>query len=250
MNKQPRSSEQYLRQLAAALQEGKIDDIDDIVADYKDYFAQSKTKGYSDEESIQRLPKVQELAASYIRDDKDFHALKSAKYPSGPSRAQRLTIFGASLAGDMILLPIFGLAALLLACFTVVGVFLVVTGPLLFIPDSMLGQVDVARPPLLQILPTALLLISGGALVIGICTAIAERMYSTIRASIVVRRWLLTGEHDNHLKLVPQISKRLRTLLYRISLFAALSTVSLIVIVMILSLITAGTINFPSTWKQ
>lgn len=155
-----------------------------------------------------------------------------------------------SFAGDVILLPVFGLAALLLACFMVVGVFLAVTGPLLFVPDSVLGQMSVARPQLAQVLPTALLFVSVGVLIVSICIAIAERMYSAVRASIVTRRWLLTGRHESHLKLVPQISKRLRTLLYRISLYAVISVVSLTVIIVVLSLITSGTANFPSTWIQ
>ncbi len=84
----------------------------------------------------------------------------------------------------------------------------------------MLGSLDVARPAILQILPTVFLFYLGSVAIIGVCVPILERIYSAYRASIVVRRWLLTGKHTNHLKLVPGVSKQVRRVLYMTTLIA------------------------------
>lgn len=247
--KQQHTTQEYIMQFTTALKKRNIKDIDDILADYQDYFMQSKIKGYSDAEAIRRLPSAHELAASYDDSPSIPGTTQISTTKGQPSSAQRLTVFGVTLAGDILLLPILFITILLLACFGIVGVCLMITGPLLFIPDSMLGQVNVARLPILQLLPTALLFVSSGIAIIGICAAVCERIYSTYRASIVVRRWLLTGNHDNHLKLVPSIRKQHRTSLYRITLIAGAAAALLVLILGILSWLTEGTVNFPSTWN-
>lgn len=247
---QPKTAQEYIKQLALALKKNGVRDIDDVLADYRDYFAQSKAKGYGDREAIRYLPTVEELASSYDYSDADMGPSQIRMSKGQPSSVQRATLFGASLAGDILLLPILFITLLMLACFGVVGVFLVLTGPLLFIPDSMLGQLDVARPSIAQMLPTASLLISSGVAIIGTCIAVCERIYSTYRASIIVRRWLLTGRHDNHLKLVPSISKQVRRILYAITLVAGGVAILALLILMGISWFTQGTINFPSTWKM
>lgn len=231
---------EYINQLVSVLKKKGVSDIDDILADYQDYFEQSKIKGYSETEAIRRLPSAEELAASYTDS-------KSPK--ERPSSAQRITLFGLTIAGDVILLPALVITLLVLGCFGVVGLLLILTGPLLFIPDSMLGQLDVARPSFLQLLPTAFLLVSSGVATLGVSIAICERIYSTYRASIVVRRWLLTGRHSNQLKLVPSVSKRFRSLLY-ITTFLAIGVALLTLLILIsISWLTHGTVNFPSTWN-
>lgn len=247
---EPRTKEEYIHQLTAALKKQGTKDINDILIDYQDYFAQSKAKGYSDTESIRLLPSVQELAASYDEKYNDSIAEQTRAAKSQPSSRQKLTLFGMTLAGDILLLPALCMAVLLLACFGIVGFFLMLTGPLLFIPDSMLGQMDVARMPFLQVLPTALLFIAAGLAIMGACIAMCERIYSTYRASIVVRRWLLNGRHDNHIRLVPGVSKRLRTSLYRITLISGIAAAAMLLILGCISLFSEGTINFPSTWNM
>jgi len=242
----PRTAQEFTQQLTAALKKHKVQDVDDILVDYEDYFAQSKAKGYSDKEAVGRLPSVEELAASYGSDKEDTPA-QTAK--SHPSSAQRKVLFGATLAGDILLLPFIFIVALLLVCFAFVGIFLVLTGPLLFIPDSLLGQLDVARPPVLHLLPTALLFASTGIAIVGVCVALFERMYSAYRASIVVRRWLLTGTHNNHLKLIPSVAKKFRIVLYKTTLIAGATAVLLALALASLSWFTTGTTNFPSTWN-
>ena len=244
--KQPHTTQEYIYQLTSALKKHDIKDVNDILADYQDYFAQSKAKGYSDTETLRRLPPVHELAASY---GNNLDTQQATATKGQLSSTQRLTIFGATLAGDLLLFPFLSILLLLLTCFGIVGVLLILTGPLLFIPDSLLGQMDVTRPPLLQIVPTALLFISSGVAIIGVCIAVCERIYSTYRASIVVRRWLLTGKHSNHLKLVPGVSKRLRTILYIVTLAAGVTALSTLLILMGLSWLIEGTVNFPSTWN-
>lgn len=238
---------EYIKQLTAILKKNNVQDIDDIVTDYQDYFVQSKAKGYSEIEAIRRLPTPKDLAASYIDSSAESGQIRTSI--GRPSSAQRITLFGITLAGDVIVLPVLGITILLLVCFGIVGLMLILTGPLLFMPDSMLGQVDIPRPSFAQLLPAAFLFISSGVSILGLCIAICERAYSAYRSSIVVRRWLLTGRHSNQLKLVPSVSKRFRSILYIVTLLATGVALITLLILASISWLTQGTVNFLSTWK-
>ena len=233
--KRQETREGYIAQLRGFLKRYNVKNVDDIVEDYEEYFAHSAAKGYSDSESVSRLPSAQELARSY---ESAVHKESTQSQP-----VKRRFLFSAAILGELMLLPFIAVTGLFFACIGVAGLLTFAGGVLMLVPAHMLGNIAIPHPPLPLFLPTVSLLTAGGMAVFGATLILAERFYSAVRISILIKRQILTGKHNDYLKLVPPISKRVRRVLYMI--VAAAFTVAIIAL---LTLIVAGTvINGSST---
>lgn len=238
------TKEQYLSRLRAALKHRKIDDIDDIILDYEDYFAQTAAKGYDAAESIRRLPAVDMLAKSYLHEAPD--TLDTEK-PSLVTRSAKLI---GALLGDILLLPIVTLAGALLVCIAAMGILLPIAGVCMLLPHSWLGTINVTHPPLVQLLPAVGLLIAGGIATLGAVAIVVERSYAVLRRSLFYHYHIYSGRSVNHLKFVPSISKHTRRLLFKVVLYSGVAIATQLVLLSIISLITDGSIHFTSTWRN
>jgi uncharacterized membrane protein len=246
--KQPQTKEQYIEQLQTALKKYNVKDIADIIEDYEEYFAHSKTKGYSVAESIHRLPSAQELARSY-EDGTDGKGAKAAQEEGQVSRTGRTSLFVMMILGELLLLPFLAVAGLFFICIGVAGLAAIVGGVLVLAPQDVLGDMTVPHPPVWQVLPTMTLLIAGGVAVFGTTLVIAERFYSALRASLLMKKWMLTGRHGNHLRLVPPLSKRVRQILYTGVLLAGLTALMALLVLTIVSLVTTNSPDFIRSWN-
>lgn len=246
--KKPQTKQEYLEQLHDALRVSGIPDANDIIEDYEEYFAHSTAKGYSITESIRRLPSIKELAESYASDVNKETITLAGKSPQ-PSRNGRRALFVVTLLSELVIFPFAFVGALLLACAGVSGVSLIVAGLLMVMPESVLGSIMVPHPPLPQLLPAIALFMASGMAILGVTLIIAERSYSALRMSIVLKRWMLTGKHSNHLKLIPSVSKRTRQILYGIALIATLSVVASMILLIVIASITTGSPAFLKSWK-
>lgn len=244
--KQPETKEQYIERLRAALKGHKVKGIDDIVEDYEEYFAHSIAKGYSVTESIRRLPSAEVLARSYEEKSDDMRADLG---DAGMSRRGRTSLFVVMILGELLLLPFLLVAGLFFACIGVAGLAAIVGGILVVVPQDVLGDITVPHPPVWQILPTMTLLIAGGTAVFGMTLIVAERSYSGIRASLLMKKWMLTGNRGDHLKLVPSISKRVRRVLYKGVLFAGLAAFAALLVLGFGSLVTSSSLDFVRGWS-
>lgn len=240
-------TKQYLTNLRAELDRRKISNIDDILQDYEDFFAQSAVKGYSSTESIRRLPSVQELAEAYSTTSDDNQTKAGI---SGVQSRRQLSLLIPTLIGDLLLLPVWGLGLALLACFGAMGVALALAGILMPAPDSLLGSINVPDTPLVQLPFAASLLFAGGTALLGLTLIVAEHAYRIMRWSLSTRLQWLTGRRISHLKFVPMIHKKARLILYKVTIFAALAAVIAFIALTMTSLISNGTSNFLTTWTS
>lgn len=245
--RKPQTKEQYIEQLRKVLGEYKAKNIDDIIEDYEEYFAHSVAKGYSIKESIHRLPSVEKLALSYREDSGDGPVQLPAE--DRVPFARRTLLFVIMILGELLLLPFLLVAGLFFASVGVAGLASIVGGILVLVPREMLGDVMVPHPSILYILPTVTLLVAGGVSVLGMTLVIAERTYGALRASLLMKKWMLTGKHGDHLKLIPPISKKVRQILYGIVLFAGLAALLAVLVLIVTSLITSGSADFMRSWN-
>lgn len=246
--KQPQTKEQYVEQLRIALKKHNVKDIGDIIEDYEEYFAHSKAKGYSVAESIHRLPSAQELARSY-QVSAEGRGTKAAPKEGQVSRTGRTSLFVMMIVGELLLLPFLAVAGLFFACIGIAGLAAIVGGVLVLVPQDALGDITVPHPPVWQVLPTMTLLIAGGVTVFGTALVIAERFYSALRASLLMKKWMLTGRHGNHLRLVPPLGKRVRRVLYTAVLFAGVTAVVALLVLTVVSLVTTNSPDFIRSWN-
>lgn len=246
--KQPETKEQYIEQLRRALKAHNVKDVDDIIEDYEDYFAHSIEKGYSEVESIRRLPSARELSRSY---ESDASSKESESQPDegSVSHTGRISLFAATVLTELLLLPFVLVAGLFFACIGAAGIAAFAGGILMAVPENVLGGISVPRPPIWQFLPVMILLMAGGIAAFGTMLIIAERTYSAIQASILIKRWMLTGKHSGHLKLVPPISKTTRHMLYRVVLAASFTAAAILLVLIIIALITTGSPDFIKSWN-
>lgn len=246
--RKPQTKQEYLEQLHDALQASGVKDANDIIEDYEEYFAHSTAKGYSITESIHRLPSIKELAESYGSDISKEMTSPAGKSPQ-PSRNGRRVLFAVTVLSELVILPFAFVAALLLGCAGISGVSLLSAGLLMAMPQGILGSITVPHPPLPQLLPAMALFMAGGMAILGVTLIIAERSYSALRMSIVLKRWMLTGKHSNHLKLIPSVSKRTRRILYATALIATLSVIASMILLVVIAAITTGSPAFFRSWK-
>lgn len=246
--KEPRTKQQYLEQLRSALKARDLKDVNEIIEDYEDYFIQSTAKGYSASESIHRLPSVKALAESY-ENSTGKQEPTSVKGFAQPTRAGRWSLFAATTLSELVMLPFTVVAGLFLACISITGILVFVAGVLMVLPDSLPGSITVPHPPMAQLLPAMALFLASGTAIFGTTLVIAERGYSALRTSIVLKRWMITGIHNDHLKLIPSVSKHTRHSLYKTVLIALLTAIASAILLAIIAAITTDSPSFIRSWN-
>jgi len=226
------NKEQYLSTLRRELHVNKVEDIDEIIAEYEEHFANKLSDGYAEEEIAAKLVKPEIIAKQFVL---DTGRVKGANV---------LTKIGAVLL-DTFMIPIdaslYTFAAALGA--GAVGLFagalyLVFSGGLAFAPMPAMGRV------LVGVSTVALSVITGAGTVYY--TAFINQLN---RAYIRWHKNLISGRISPGYSTAPRLTGKLKRRLRLITLVSLLVFIVVFVVGYVYLTVSAGALGFWHEWN-
>ncbi|MFZ5974804.1 MAG: DUF1700 domain-containing protein [Bacillota bacterium] len=231
------NKEQYLSALRKALYANKVDDIDDIVSEYEEHFANKLSDGYPEEEIAAKLEKPEVIAKQFVPDTESDSPKRKRPNVFAIIGIVFLDIIMAIL--DIVLyafVAVFGAAAVgLLAA----GALVIAGGVIFPIPVMpAMGRVFLGVSILALSLPAAI-----GTIYYTMFVTQLNRAYC---------RWhkrVMSGRVSPPVSTTPRLHGKVKRRLRNIVLISLLAFVIAFVAAYVLLTVLAGAIEFWHVWR-
>lgn len=229
------TKQDYLKKLKTELEKNKIEDMDEIVAEYEQHFIFKLADGYSEEEIAAKLGEPKDIAAQFEK------ISDSEKKKSKPLTVALLTLAGIFETMGYLLLGAFDVVIAAAAlCFGAAGMCLI-TGINPF--GLLIPPMPYVSAVILGIALFALAVLLAAA--VCYCSACIRQL---IRASVRMHKNALSGKALPPLPCTPQFSGKVRRRLRRAVNISLLVFGTTFVLGFILSQILSGSLEFWHVW--
>ncbi len=228
------NKEKYLSILVKELYNNKVDDIDEIIAEYEEHFDRKILDGYSEEEIAVKLEKPEIIAKQFVIDTDKLIG------------ASALTKIGLTLL-DVVMIIIDVMLYCFVIAFGAIAIGLVATGVCLLIG----GNVVVAYIPIMPVIARMLFGIS--VLALSVMATVGTIYYSlfVIQLNKVYFHWhkkVMTGRIGPGYSVTPKLVGKMKHRLRSLTLISSLVFVISFAVAYVYLTISAGAFGFWHVW--
>ena len=232
------NKKQYLDALETELRQHKVEDVEDVLADYEAHFARKASDGYTEEEIARKLGTPQEIANDFLP--------ATGMADTGVTHQGRALTRIALCIFDLLALPVFitmfawavailaGSAAVLaLGVYIGLGLDLLSFIPVLTTAGGILFGAGMA------------------AMAVLLCTGALWCWMLAVQMTRAYLRWhgnRWSGRHELSVPVMPQMTGKNRRVFRTVVLIALISMILLIAAGFIVLSVQAGTLGFWHHW--